>query len=341
MFFKKQLLHILQKYNGERTVFSAFHLLKGKKSGQTIQDVGLFDVQPYFHLLPKLTKEIYSEQISALEKNGEIHIDEEQRIYVVQKNRQQPDYFNGWHYRGREHIFFARLQLVVQTISNEIQGDKRFLPIVRDESVQHFARHYLLHINYQQESTQRAFIEQFYQAIEKLNTEGIVKTIIVYRLTGYQAIGLTWAQFAEQLQLDEIDVQLYFVHGLHRLIELIEKGEFPILETLLHRIRVETVLTESTQKTAALLKQGFTLEQIAQRRRLKMSTIEDHIAELAMTDPNFEVSNFVPDALNLEIQGIIETMDIKKLKLIKERIPQASYFQIRLVLAIVGGKQNA
>lgn len=337
MFLKKQLLHILQKYNGERTVFSAYHLLKGKKSGQTIQDVGLFDLQPYFHILPKLTKEIYSEQIKALEISGEIRIDEQQRVFVVQKNTEQPDYFDGWHYRGREHIFFARLQLIVQTISNEIQGDKRFLPIVRDESVQYFARHYLLHIQYQKESTQRAFIEQFHQVIEKLETVDSVKKILVYRLTGYQAIGLTWSQFAEQLQLDEIDVQLYFVHGLHRLIELIEMGEYPILKSLLYRIRVETVLTESTQKTAALLKRGFSLEQIAQRRRLKLSTIEDHIAELAMTDPNFDVGLFVPDALNMEIQHLLEEMDVKKLKLIKERIPHASYFQIRLILAIVGG----
>lgn len=341
MFFKKQLLHILQKYNGERTIYSAFHLLKGKKSGQTIQDVGLFDLQPYFHLLPKLTKEMYTEQIKALELSGEIRIDEEQRVFVIEKNTQQPDYFNGWHFRGREHVFFARLQLIVQTISNEIQGDKRFLPIVRDESVQYFARHYLVHIQYQQERTQREFVEQFHQAIEKLETVDVVKTIIVYRLTGYQAIGLTWTQFAEQLQLEELDVQLYFVHGLHRLIELIETGEYPILKTLLHQIRVETVLTESTQKTAILLNQGYSLEQIAQRRRLKMSTIEDHIAELAMTDPNFEVEKFVPKALNIEIQRVLETMDVKKLKPIKEIIPHASYFQIRLILAIVGGTQNA
>lgn len=341
MFFQQQLLHILQKYNGQRTVFSAYHLLKGKKSGQTIQDVGLFDLHPYFSLLPKLTKEIYMEQVDSLLENQMIYIDENQMISVTTNVNETKEFFDGWHLRGGEHIFFTRLQLIVQTISNDMKGENRFLPIVRDERIQQFVRNYLKSIQFKNRDVQQQFIDELSNAIDKMMTIEQVKNIIVYRLTGYEAVGWTWGQLAEQLEMDIIDVQLYYVYGLHNLIHTIEKEKLPLLMHILQNIRVQTVLTESTQKTANLLKQGYSLEQIAIRRRLKLSTIEDHIAELAMTDPNFDSSHFIPEQLKKEIEHVITTSESKKLKPIKEQLPQASYFQIRLMLAIMGGAQNA
>lgn len=341
MFFQQQLLHILQKYEGQRTVYSAYHLLKGKKSGQTIQDVGLFDLQPYFYLLPKLTKEKFLHTIEQLQITKQITVEVDQRIVVLQPASEEPAFFDGWHFRGGEHVFFNRLQLVVQSLSNTRQGEKRFLPIVRDEYVQQFVRGFLVHIQFQNATQQQKFIEQLYQAIEEMAVEEIVRTILLYRLTGHGHTGLTWTQLAQHLQLEELDVQLYFVHGLHRLIERIEKGDLDLLQLLIYQVRVQTVLTESTQKTAYLLQKGLTLQQIAQSRRLKESTIEDHIAELAMNDPNFQVTQFMTAELAMEIKEVILAVGSKKLKPIKEKIPYASYFQIRLILAMVGGEHHA
>lgn len=338
MFFKEQLLYILRKYDGQRTVFSAYHLLKGKKSGQTIQDVGLFDLYPYFNLLPKLTKEIYMEQVQLLQENKAITINEQQMIVVNKEIAASTVYFDGWHLRGGEHVFFTRLQLIVQTISNNLYGERKFLPIVRDERIQFFVRSYLKYIDFREKKVQQQFTQQLYTAVEAMETTETVKNIIMYRLTGYEAIGWTWLQLAEELGLAEIDVQLYYVHGLHSLIQKIEEEEFSLLKLILQNIRVQTVLTESTQKTAFFLNQGYTLEQIAERRRLKLSTIEDHIAELAMTDQQFDISQFVSDDLKEEIKRVIVMSDSKKLKPIKELVPHATYFQIRLILAVVGGE---
>lgn len=341
MFFKQQLLHIIQKYDGQRTVFSAYHLLKGKKSGQTIQDVGLFDLHPYFNLMPKLTKEIYLEQIDFLLKNQLIVIDTQQMIAVTTKNEHAVSYFDGWHLRGGEHLFFMRLQLIVQTISNDLREENKFLPIIRDDQVQLFVRNYLKWIHFKKEHVQQQFINELMSGIDKMETTEEVKNLLVYRLTGYGTVGWTWQQLAEQLKIEVIDVQLAYIHGLHLFIQTIEKGAYPLLMPILQGVRLQTVLTESTQKTANLFKQGYSLEQIAHRRRLKVSTIEDHIAELAMIDPNFDSSSFLSESLKKEIKDVIRMNGSKKLKPIKEQIPQASYFQIRLVLAMMGGMQNA
>ncbi len=47
-FLQTMILFCLQKINGERTIYSIYHLLKGKKSSQTIQDTHLFHLQPLF-----------------------------------------------------------------------------------------------------------------------------------------------------------------------------------------------------------------------------------------------------------------------------------------------------
>ena len=47
-FLQTMILYCLQKINGERTIYSIYHLLKGKKSSQTIQDTHLFHLNRFF-----------------------------------------------------------------------------------------------------------------------------------------------------------------------------------------------------------------------------------------------------------------------------------------------------
>lgn len=340
MFFEQLLQYIIQKYEGQRTLFSAYHLLKGKKSGQTIQDVGLFQLQPYFQLMPKLKKEIYLEAIQSLESKEIIKIDEQQNIEVIRKIDLETA-FDGWHIRGKEHLFFERLQLVVQSIANTMNQQNKFLPIVRTEEVQYFVRQYLRFIHFQDDAIQRQFIQQFTQLVEDVELSDLEKNIFVYRLTGAHQIGWTWHQLSDRLHISELDVQLYYIHSLHKILHQLKKNQFELLTPLIHGVFLENLLTESTQKTIELLQKGYSLEQISQFRRLKLGTIEDHIAEFAMYDQRFEISNFVNATVVAKIQEVVLQVGNKKLKPIKEMVDEASYFQIRLVLAWMEGENHA
>ena len=55
-FLQTMILFCLQKINGERTIYSIYHLLKGKKSSQTIQDTHLFHLQPLFQTETNLSR---------------------------------------------------------------------------------------------------------------------------------------------------------------------------------------------------------------------------------------------------------------------------------------------
>lgn len=340
MLIQQILLKIFTTFQNERTLSAAFHLLKGKRSGQTIHDVGLFRLHSFFGLLPKLTREQFDEQVDLLfaknyiviEENGYYHMTE---IGMKLASEALPIYFDGWHYRGNEHVFFSRLSLVVQSLSHQAARVKSFIAIEKDEDVQNKVREFLMKNQFQQQPLQPKVYLEMEQSLEKIQVDEQVKTMIVYRLSGFQEPGLTWQQMAFGFHMSEMDIRLMYCSGLHQwLNEILEHAQsYPYLHQLAQGIRIDLLLTSSANETAKLYKKGHTLEQISSIRRLKLNTIEDHIVELAMNDVKFDIEPFINTADQQLIVNASEDYQTKKLKVLREIIPHVSYFQLRLALA--------
>lgn len=340
MLIQQILLKIFTTFQNERTLSAAFHLLKGKRSGQTIQDVGLFQLHSYFGLLPKFTRGQFDEQVDLLFAKNLIVIEENGYYYMTEIGMKKasealPFYFDGWHYRGNEHVFFSRLALVVQSLSYQAVGVKSFIAIEKDEGIQKKVREFLLKNHYQKQRLQSKVYLEMEQSLEKIEVDEQVKIMIVSRLSGFQEPGLTWQQMAFGFHMQEMDIRLMYCSGLHRWLNEIlgEAHSYPYLHQLAHDIRIDVMLTSSANETAKLYKKGYSLEQISKMRRLKLNTIEDHIVELAMNDINFDVKSFVNEEDQQQIIAASEDYQTKKLKVLREIIPHVSYFQLRLALA--------
>lgn len=331
MKFKQLLLYLLQRFQQQRTVSAPFHLLKGKKSGQTIQDVGLFSLYPYFSLLPKLSRARFDEAIQALVIDGTIIVHEQGAYEVLAERVKDVCYFNGWHYRGNEHVFFARLSLVVQTLSQQQANDMRFVPLQKDESVQAYVRDFLRWAQYDSGTLGTVLKEELTIVCEELDDEAA--QLLLLRLSGANVPGYSWAQLAHYRQEELLDTQLTFISALHHVLRQIELQNVPLLQALTQHIKVEAFVTQSAQQTAQLHKAGYTIAQIAQMRRLKESTIEDHIVEMAMSEEQFELSQFVDVEEVKKVWALVQSLNTRKLKIIKERLPHLTYFQLRLILA--------
>ncbi|MBU9671987.1 helix-turn-helix domain-containing protein [Planococcus sp. CP5-4] len=339
MRFDEVVLAIMKAVDGQRTVSSPYHLIKGKKSGQTIQDIGYFKLHPYFAVLPKLDKQDYLASIDRLQAQG---------FLIPNDNKVQlhgsafaleipPAPLNGWKYRGNENRFFSRLSLVVQTMSNFMQGQKRFDPVVTDETVQAWAKAYLKRIDFRSSAVQKAFKNQLENSLALAKTSEVHKAILMERLSGCGVGGLTWDQLAMEHGLLPIDVKIAAVEALHAWLDVLEGMEYPLLAGMLEGIIQQSALTESAKRTQNLSERGFSLQQIAELRQLKTSTIEDHFVEMAMNDPAFSSAPFMDEQLFQSIHHISKELKTMRLRDIKERLPEASYFQIRLALAMRGG----
>lgn len=340
MLIQQILLKILHKFQQERTVSAAFHLLKGKRSGQTIQDVGLYKLYQFFGLLPKLSRQKFDQQIDLLFAKNYIDLDEKGYYIMSETGKElasQPlsILFDSWHYRGNEHLFFGRLSLVVQSLSHQVNDQKAFIPIERNEQIQGWARQFLIANRFQQQSLQSQLYEEITMCLTKLSIEERVKEILIFRLTGYNEPGYTWQQLAFGYHMQEMDVQLYYISGLHAWLNEIERlpSDYPLLSQISKDTRVEALLTTSANETAQLFKKGHSIEEISHIRRLKSTTIEDHIVEMAMNEPNFSIDEFVTINDQQQILQTVENYETKRLKTLKEILPHVSYFQLRLTLA--------
>ena len=332
------LLTIISRLNGERTIYAGLHLFRGKRSGQTLQDVDYYSLKEFFCILPKLNIEIYDLAADQLIKSGYISIDHDSVVHLTEKGWEAlsdlPSYnFNGWDYRGREQLFFARLSLVVQTVSNFRVGQKSFMPLQRDYEIQLFVRNLLNGHPISDAGFSRQLRTELHHVIENSRIRDVQKTILTHRLGGYDNTGWTWNQLAEELTINPITIRLYFIESLHMLLETIDQSTTtPFMRKMSENIKVTSYLTDSSMKTKALFGQGMSMEDIAMTRQLKMSTIEDHFVEMSINDSYFPVERFVS---KIDMDAVLArsiALGTKRLRLLKDEFPSLSYFQLRLIL---------
>lgn len=339
MRFQYLVLEILKRIQNERSITSAFYLLRGKRSGQTIQDVGIFRLHSFFGILPKLHREVYDDAIQTLAEKQYIIV-EKDSFHLTEKGEHSLKEteilpFDGWHYQGNEHIFFSRLSLIVQSLSYSKENIKSFSPIQKDERIQNWVRHFLIHHQYHSGLLQQRICDEIIQSLSQISIQEQAKEIVSKRLTGLQVPGFTWQQLSMELQMAEMDIQLLYIACLHSWLNEISMNadSYPYLYQMMENVRMDVPLSGSAYHTALLYRQGYSIEQISRIRKLKQNTIEDHIVELAMNDPAFPIEQFVKPEDIQEVKTKVLDYQTRKLKVLKEVLPHLSYFQIRLVLS--------
>lgn len=336
MYFQQLLLLIIHKFHGERSSTAPYYLLKGKKSGQTIQDVTYFGLHPFFSLYPKLSLEEYNDEISTLLKNEWIR-SENSSIYLTEKgyiqmNAMRNPMYNGWLYRGNEHIFWRRIELVIQTLSHFHANEKRFVPNQKDQAIHQYVKNYLVERNFQDPAFHSKFKRQLMQLLESPNFEDIHRELFVYRLSGVDKGGLTWGQLVHLYDQSLLNVKFLFIECLHIALQIITHEKYPDLYMLTKDIEVLIPLTDSAMKTYNLFAKGFSLEEIAEIRFLKLNTIEDHVIEIVSTNQSFPIQSFITEHQVQQVLQISRELQTKKLKIIREKVTELSFFQIRLAL---------
>jgi uncharacterized protein YpbB len=342
-------LYCLKQIKDERSIYSIFHLFQGKKSSQTIQDAHLYNLTAFFRAFPLLTrtemetivKEIQSkgflDQMSTenyrLTEKGQEVLHEFQKV-----NTMPPRFLEGWKYHHLTTLFWERLSIFVQVSSNLINKNKGFIPIQNKQETQEWLKNFL---KSQNTNRYELGVQLYTELTECLQQEeSIEPAVLVLRLTGHNKIGLTTEQAAEKLRMTNTHYQLEFLNILHYMIKTVSLTDsFPLLSSLVQDVQKEVPLTLSTEKTFQLLEKGYLPNEIAAMRNLKMSTIEDHIVEIALHVKEFDLNRYVQPDKQKRIMDAARKNSAKKLKQIRDQVNEANYFEIRLVLARNGGQK--
>lgn len=164
-----------------------------------------------------------------------------------------------------------------------------------------------------------------------------VQELIAAQFSGASQVGKTLGQLAMQRNVAPMFLSLQFRYGLacsiQRLIQ--EKDQFPLLSRLVVRSeKLDPRLSESAAKTYSLIQRGVDKDEIAKIRRVKVSTVEDHLVEMALRCPEWDCSRYLDENLGALIVQTSEQLKTSRLRLIKDSLSTSvSYLQIRLALA--------
>ncbi|GAE25681.1 hypothetical protein JCM9140_1688 [Halalkalibacter wakoensis JCM 9140] len=339
------------RIHSERSIYGILHLLNGKKSAQTIQDGSFFGILTYFGLFPKMARADIEEDVRLLIEKGIVSWIGEDRIKTTSTGIDQLKEFEeknlylsdlrGWEYHSIYDQVWLRLSLFIQVIVNLAQKNTRFYPITQQRNIQHWVKQHLPSGQVNILNTHKQLyteLEQFLSTCQDLQA-----SIFVDQLSGIKKVGLTKEQIATRYNLDLEAVHVIHVATLHRLIYFVEQNEeFSCLPSFLKGLKQSISLTESARETLFLLEQGYSIEEISHKRKLKRNTIEDHIVEIAIQHPTFSIRPFVTEVLEEEIIHISNTLQTSRLRTLKEHMSDnINYFMIRLVLARKKGQDGA
>lgn len=340
------LLYCLHRFNGERSLSAVYHLLSGKKSAQTLQDSKWFQLEHLFGVGKDISMHELEQTVHELVAK-EWLIPVAERSYTLTKRGIEQleqwlpsvrffNHLNGFLYHSVDTLFWYRLSLAVQTISNLVH-QRAFEPIHRHEATLAWVKRYLLSQKRPASELAKAFYQELYALFSSISEEEA--TIATLRLTSFERIGWTNEQLSLFLQKDPLYIQLMFQHLLHYMMKKAERDpiSFPILHDFVKDLVSPVSLTLSAQKTYEWLCKGKTIEEIARIRGLKRSTIEDHVVEIAANVREFSIEPFVAQETMRAIMKEVERLETRQLKKIRDAVGHhVSYFEIRLVLAKAG-----
>lgn len=339
------ILFCLHKLQGERTIYSIYHLLNGKKSSQTIQDAHLFHLTPFFQTDTNMSRQLLEKTAAEL-MNLQLIVEKgDQHYAVTPKGEQQliqslaetpiPKYLNGWKYQRTAIVFWERLSLAVQVISYLKKRESKYIPVQRKADTLLWMRQFLKQNRLSRDSLGMKLYEELVMCLER--DSSIDPDYLVIRLSGFRSIGLTESQAAQHFRLELTYYHYHFISILHFVTGHIEENssQFPILHSFLEKTQKYN-LTNSTEKTFALLKQGNSVTDIMTNRGLKKSTIEDHLVELALNIKSFSIDPYVSIEKQELIKKAAKEKQTKQLKQIRSIVQNADYLEIRLVLAKYG-----
>lgn len=354
--FEYLCLKCLQSFRGERSISAIYYLFRGKKSSQTIQDANIFALVNVYGIFPDLNRNFLQQSIQILQTEQLIREVHSEHFELTHKGKIQlsndeklfdlAPYLNGYAYKDKSLTFWKRYSLLVQTLSNLAGKESTFIPIQYDDYVQSWVKNYLLS---QKGSSKKRLLNDLFKETNGLLTQlpADQATVFALKLSGYRRAGNTDEQIARTLKKDNAWIHVEFQSALHYIIQRLEdkdavstnKHLFQICRDLLEK----PLLTETTQKSLKLLHQGLTLREIANIRRLKESTIEDHIVEIAMQIHDFSITPYVKEDDVQAVKAVIDDLQTHQLRRIKEKLnnQDISYFQIRLVLTRMGDSDES
>ncbi|MDT1996354.1 hypothetical protein CKN82_10060 [Carnobacterium divergens] len=301
-----------------RKPISVFHILTGKRTASILYVAESYQLKHFFSCFRHLKKEEYLKKMDILIERNELKTTSDSLVYLTEKgekavanffeNHYYPTHFNGL-LEGRSlKSFWRLLTFVTQVLSEMSHENVRYLPIEKEWKQQIWLKSWLQMQKkmLSKEMLSQSFAKEWMALLAMI--EPIGATVISLKLTGYKTYGKTAKQISILLERELDEIQVILTDGLFQCIKYIkESNEFPLfLELYLESIRKISLFNQSTLETKKLIDEGSSLDEVATKRGLKLSTVSEHLIELAILDETYPIKELIPERDYRQIMGLFE-----------------------------------
>lgn len=337
------VLEMCQKMNGQRSKMGIVNILYGKRNHQTWSDIHLFQLQQYYRYLFREDKELIQDAFNELLQLGYIERFDNEVIRVTHTGEL---YINKIHTRSHRFLrdgrivfameqYWSFLHLLVQTVSNLLYNQRNFLPVIRNATIQARVKRWIT--DHGVNNGAKGLVQELITILEALPEQ--FRKVLVLRLSGNHRIGWTTEQLSKMNKITYLEAKWQWESLLCELYSIIMKTKLHYLPKV--QQESDLLVSQSCKETWNLLQNDLSIADISQIRKLKESTVMDHIVELALIDVHMDYSKYISKDDIKKIDELFSQIGSKRLKMYKEQYPTLSYFQIRLALAIISrGKTN-
>lgn len=311
---KKQAIFILSLFqHGDKARYSTLaHLLRGKRTTSILLYGFFYDVLPYFSLLPKVSDKQINQIVQTLlqenllieEHPGMVQISQKGCRYLADNPLVDYHGLMSFKYGRLDDRFMELLLFATQVVSEYCHGNVTYQPIETNGHKQYLIRRWFQGLPKDRHELGHSFHQEWQQLI--VSYPEPYRDFIVAYLSGHGQIGQTAGQLAEQAGISPFEVNLISKKLCHLGIEVILKSpeSYPYMQGLYKQIDTP-VVNESALKTYQLFQAGWTIDELCQGRRLKRSTVSDHLLEWAIIRPDFDFSRLLSESESEVLKGLL------------------------------------
>ncbi len=318
-----------------------YHILTGKRTTSVLLSAVRSDLERYFGLFPKLKQDWFINKVEKFSKLGLIEETAEEFMLTEEGHKLTEDYFmshqrvmqsNQLRYAMVVSLFKKRVLFLSQVLSEAKHQNTHYFPIEKRVAEQTWLKHFLKSLDEPKEVVAEKLGYEWIHLLEKTSIKN--KALFVQQIEGNGQARQTAGQLASEANFEEAEVILEWQQGWLAILTYLEdnKGHSPIFMALYQEL-IENggLCSQSVRETYRYLATGNTPSEIAEKRRLKASTIHDHLSEMAIIYTKFPFDRFLDEKMLTYIDEAIEASEIRDYLAIQAEFQNIPFFENRLM----------
>lgn len=328
--------YLLQMFNVEyRRPNVIFSIITGRNTVSNIYWGMRYDLLDYFSIDPQFTNEIYQKILSKLkqnklltESNGQVRLTQNG---LIRQKKAKSDLYQIKHPKLINQYKFNEWSetciLAIQVVSELSFVNRHYYPVVTSELTKFNIKEWISN-NDKTILTKQVNLE-LRLFVQEIDTNSSL--IFMNKLIGHNLNGLTNKQLANELNLSEMEIQLIYRDTINFFASWIEEQKQSVFKELVQSILKTGIISESAKETMRLITMGLSVSDVAKSRRLKTSTIFEHLLELAMISEKFPFDTFLTKKIINDLSEIMgRDIDQVPFKIIQNKKPDINFFDYRL-----------